>query len=566
MKITKRNIVMAFQAEHKPINHLLTNNVLAIPRNQRTYVWKKENWQDLLSDIDFIVGNEENKNHFIGSIVLKKESPINGLDQYTIIDGQQRTITILLLLSAILKLFQENNMEEDFMGTVQYLISKDRKNEQYCVLHSEDYILVSDFILKAVKYEDSSSVDTLINKSVVNRSKEKNVIECIKYFYGTLKHNMEKSPTPQKYLVAVRDKILDTNYVRITADTEEDSYTIFEILNARGLDLADHELLKNYIMRYILPKNEVDIVKKKWEWMENSLGTSINRFFKHYAVHKIGTTPKEQVYRTIQKAYTKDKVSELLDDLIQKTQYYSILLNPEIDGDKRNYSSLEYKILKFFKNKRAEQFRPIILSLMSKKEAGLLNETKYNDILRFLFSFFVCYNIIGEEKSNKLEDTIYKYAPIIENNFSDEELDRFVDSLKKKTPTLKTFTEKFRTLGWSNHYDFYRDPKQKERVKIVLEQLESYFSKTDFIDDFTIEHIFPDSQDTTNALIGNLIPLEENLNKNCKDKPFADKLPYYAQSKYKLARNISARYKDFDVDKRMDYMAKAIYKEILNLE
>lgn len=37
---------MAFQAEQKPINHLLTNNVLGIPRNQRVYVWKKDNWLD----------------------------------------------------------------------------------------------------------------------------------------------------------------------------------------------------------------------------------------------------------------------------------------------------------------------------------------------------------------------------------------------------------------------------------------------------------------------------------------------------------------------------------------
>lgn len=559
---------MAFQAEQKPINHLLTNNVLGIPRNQRTYVWKKDNWQDLLSDIEFIVRSGEEKNHFIGSIVLKQEEPINGLSKYTIIDGQQRTITILLLLSSILKLFQENGMKEDFMGTIQYLISKDRKSIEYCVLSTEDHIFVSDFITKIVKYEDLSSIDILINKSVVDHAKEKNIIDCVKFFYDSLKQRMENSRTPQKYLVSIKDAILDTNYVRITADTEEDSYTIFEILNARGLALADHELLKNYIMRYILPKNQIDIVKKKWEWIENSLGTSINRFFKHYAVHKIRTANKEQVYKTIQKAYPKEYVSELLDDLIEKIKLYIIILYPEIRGEKRNCSPLEYKILRFFKAKRAEQFRPILLGLMSKKNAGVLQEAKYNEVLRFLFSFFVCYNIIGEEKSNKLEDTIYKYAPIIENEYSDEVLNGFVDSLKKKIPSFKTFTEKFRTLGWSNHYDFYKDSKMKDRVKIVLELLENYYSDNDYIEDFTLEHILPDSQNAANALIGNLIPLEDGYNRKCKDKPFLDKLPYYSQSRFVLARNIVNRYgdKDFDPNKRMDYMAKVLYKDILNLE
>lgn len=46
--------------------------------------------------------------------------------------------------------------------------------------------------------------------------------------------------------------------VKIVSSSEEDSYTIFEILNARGQELAAHELLKNYIMRYIQPAERRD--------------------------------------------------------------------------------------------------------------------------------------------------------------------------------------------------------------------------------------------------------------------------------------------------------------------
>lgn len=63
---------MAFSAEQRPISKLLNDCILEIPRNQRHYVWKKDNWQDLLSDINFIVKNKDDKRHFIGSIVLKK--------------------------------------------------------------------------------------------------------------------------------------------------------------------------------------------------------------------------------------------------------------------------------------------------------------------------------------------------------------------------------------------------------------------------------------------------------------------------------------------------------------
>lgn len=56
---------MAFSAEQRPISKLLNDCILEIPRNQRHYVWKKDNWQYLFS---------------IGCIVLKKEDSINGLN------------------------------------------------------------------------------------------------------------------------------------------------------------------------------------------------------------------------------------------------------------------------------------------------------------------------------------------------------------------------------------------------------------------------------------------------------------------------------------------------------
>ena len=67
--------------------------------------------------------------------------------------------------------------------------------------------------------------------------------------------------------------------VSIISSTEEDSYTIFEILNARGQELEQHELLKNYIMRYIDPIENRDMAKEKWEIMEKELGKYFKRFF-----------------------------------------------------------------------------------------------------------------------------------------------------------------------------------------------------------------------------------------------------------------------------------------------
>lgn len=559
---------MAFSATEIHINKLLNDRILEIPRNQRHYVWKKENWLDLLSDINFIVKNKNDKKHFIGSIVLKKEVSINGLDKYTIIDGQQRTITIMLFLTAIMKLFQDNGMEKDFKGTIPYLISKDRKNEEYCILHSEEHLFIKDFVFKVTNYEDHRSINELIKFSIINKKKENNIAKAILFFYDELKELSTKETDPCIYLIAMRDALIDTNCVEIIANTEEDSYTIFEILNARGQALEDHELLKNYIMRYILPQNAVDEVKKKWEVLEGLLGGSINRFFKHYTTHKMLVTNKEQIFRVLQRAYPKDNVSALMEDIMLKSYYYHTIISPLKSGENRNCSEVEYKVFSFFKEKRAEQFRPILLSLMDKKENKQLALEKYEDALLFLYSFFVCYNIIGEEKSNKLEDVIYKYAPILENNFSEQELKNFIDSIKKKIPSLQTFTERLKTLGWSNHNDFYKTNKNKERVRIVLELIEEHLSGRINFEDSTLEHILPDSQNNENALIGNIILLEDGINQNCKDKPFREKLDFYRSSNYKMARGLASRYedKDFSPQGRTDFLARIIYKDILHLD
>lgn len=113
---------MSFEAKDYPISDILNKVVFDIPRNQRRYVWKKSSWQDLFEDVLFSITEE--KPHFIGSIVLKKGSKKDGLSYYTIIDGQQRITTITLFLVAIMKHFHENDMMDDFWGTVSYLQSR----------------------------------------------------------------------------------------------------------------------------------------------------------------------------------------------------------------------------------------------------------------------------------------------------------------------------------------------------------------------------------------------------------------------------------------------------------
>ena len=105
---------MAFKAQQRKVSDLLTGSILEIPRNQRRYVWKEEHWNDLLDDLRFAIAtNDSTKKHFIGSIVLKEEGMVNGVNHFTIIDGQQRTFTLLLFLTAIMLIFKERKLENE---------------------------------------------------------------------------------------------------------------------------------------------------------------------------------------------------------------------------------------------------------------------------------------------------------------------------------------------------------------------------------------------------------------------------------------------------------------------
>ena len=209
----------------------------------------------------------------------------------------------------------------------------------------------------------------------------------------------------------------------------------------------------------------------------------------------------------------------------------------------------------------------VLLSLIHQRSLGKLSPQKYELTLKYIYNFFVCYTIIGEEKSNKLEDVVFKYARMLEDSYSDELLQEFANNLKHKIPSYEWFLNAFKNVGWSNHYDLYKGEKNKTRVQIILEVMELFVSQAHNAHDFTVEHILPDSDGITNAQIGNLIPLEDALNRSCANKSLTDKCDFYEKSSFTSARGIATRFREkpFDPSKRTEYLAKLMYNNILEL-
>lgn len=557
---------MAFEANQQQISFLLGKKIYSIPRNQRKYVWNTDNWKDLLEDLDFL--KESGKDHFLGSIVLNTLANRNhdDVEYYEIVDGQQRITTIILILIVIAQIFKERRDIALYQGLLPYIQTTNINNVTSCTLQTDVHTCIMALVNQVSdSATPNNTLQSLITNCITNVRQDGVIANCLNYYYQNL------SGRNTQEVAEFRNSLISTNYVNIKTTGEEDAYTVFEILNARGLDLEDHELLKNYILRYTVPVNNIDIARQEWrDELENRLGKYLPSFLKHYVAHKYGiagVTKNRAVYDTIKRRTPVAEVNRLFADLKLKAKYYQqIVCERNIHEDQICEAD---KVLRFMLSNRSLLFRPIYLSLLHQTELGNISEEDLTKVLKCIQYFFVCYNLISKETSNKISEGIQRFASLLENNFSRDVLKIFLTHLKDRMPTKTEFRNTFKLIGYSNHCEYYHDSKNKQRAEMALAILEQIKSGRAEVADFTIEHILPDSQGRGNAVIGNLIPLEENLNRLCNNQQIAEKMPIYERSNYTTARNIVNRYRgnehNFNISTRSERMADELYDEITRI-
>ena len=550
---------MSFDARQDSVGKLLNDSIYRIPRNQRPYVWTDRNWIDLFRDFQLISDGTMMSSHFLGSIVLKREEDEAGLTVYTVIDGQQRILTLTILLASIIFVLKKRDMVSDAAGTRKYVVATDNKGIERVIVDPEHHRSLPR-IIQGVINADTDSFKTMsptafVNANRVPSNKDELIVKAFKYFVGELGHMSDRS------LLSFRDAVVATQYVNISSTTEEDLYTIFEILNARGLPLEDSDLLKNYIMRYIQPESRRDDAKTVWLEIEQTIGNNMNAFLRHYAIQccRFSSTDKEGVYRKIRDYSDSHKTQELLDDIRCKADYYARIMNPKTD-------SYEGTILSFFKSHNVRVFRPLLLSLMHRLDVEDITQQEYDDSLNFIYKFYICYKTVGGLESSQIIDLITKYAFAVEKTFKqDETLRSWRSSFVSKLPSAESFAKRFAALGWSHSFQLYKGNKNKDQCKVILELLEFQKAKGRPLGGYTIEHVLPDSAGDGNASIGNLLLLESDLNRRCKDLALADKLVIYRESSFATTRGFAERYstKQFVVEARTEYLAHYVYELIV---
>ena len=209
---------MGLDAKDKTIYNLLNDKLFIIPINQRQYVWDQDNWVDLFEDINLMFEHKV-ENHFIGSIVLKSENIKDGIkEHFTIIDGQQRILTITIMVCAIAYLYAELNDIDRFGGLKKMLFVHNDKDKPFPMI-SKDANKYVEKLVNGIydsiekRLSDNKPVDTI--ESFLKTLKiAKEIEHPFKFFYGNFK---EASQGDVLKLEKYKKIIEDIRYIHVEA-------------------------------------------------------------------------------------------------------------------------------------------------------------------------------------------------------------------------------------------------------------------------------------------------------------------------------------------------------------
>ena len=442
-----------------------------IPIYQRTYEWKREQcvqfWEDILS----IGGNSKPKPHFFGSIVYmdpKEPQNIGDVREIFVIDGQQRLATLSLLISALSRVLQEQGV--DIGVSPKELLNRYIFNDSKVGESLYKYLLTkSDKETLICLLEEDRELPTPYSPFLEGN---------YRYFYSQCKKgNLE----------IVYRGIQRLQIVSIVLDPAQDNpQLIFEALNAKGLDLSEVDLIRNYLLMGQDPDSQIRLYNNLWFPIEQRFrnkDTQFNRFMRHYLTLKTRKIPKlSDIYKEF-KAYVEQKdleVEEIVKEVSRYSKHYlNIALLREEDTELKAR-------LKSLHELKADTVYPFLLEVYDCYERGKIEKSEVIRTLQLVEGYIFRRAVCG--LSNKFLN--HTFVDILRGMDMDEE-----------NNYLEDLNEEF--LGLPDHRRYPRDRefqfsfRNKDMFNFsardyMLCKLENYERKEHItINEYTVEHVMP---------------------------------------------------------------------------
>ena len=548
-----------------------------VPNFQRPFAWEKEQFDQLFSDIaDALQDNilihgdkiDQYEPYFLGSIILwTKQQKDVGSGVYAIVDGQQRLVSLTILMAVIRDLIADSKAKTNlqrrlyqeydaYSGTPESVRIKVREKEE-------------DFFRRYVLNEGGTDKIQDIDKSSLSESKL-HVVEAIETFKnGFMNEGKINEDLLDKYLKYLLQKVV---LVVIKTTNLASAFRLFNIINARGMPLTNADLLKSENLSAI-PKEDEEKYTKVWEEIEEDLGTEkMEQLISFIRSIKLKEKAKKSIFEEFESKIFKNEPSfkgkEFIEYLAKVSQIYREKIEDASISTGRNEEGTYY----FNLVSVMRDFLPFNdwMAVIIRFKEKFPDDSKLYEFLRVFERKIVVDWIIGSSFTERLTQ-IYKVIRLIEESSSPddvlkhpvlgEEIRRNEDRFKRALDDIN-FYSKGRT----------RVPKYI-LLRIDMERSYNQNKRMAYTGEITVEHILPrtpkhkywldrfseeDRLKWTNKL-GNLVLLNSRKNSQAANKPFPEKLRDYFEKRSDFAiTNELNKYKDWDLQSLKERHEKLI--------
>ncbi len=481
-----------------------------IPIYQRRYNWTFDNEvKQLINDLRTFQEDRKEKEgitYYLGNIIVKPEvnSITDAVEQYTLIDGQQRLTTILLFIKALkdsLVTLNEKEEIEDYDKYVETL-------EKILFLNNGEF----NGGIPSLKIDNPESNEFLysIFSNNLNNDVDNDKLKNSNYYknYKGFKEEL-KIGTFDEWKLWM-ETLKSVKFVRVELGKNDNEISVFESINSKGLPLNTLDLIRNYLFLVAEnskinndEKNRINsILTNKLEpKFTNKKGIKdekkINRFFSaHIAKETITDHEKDKI--VLYKAYkgmikpkmTFDEFKEVLDNLERDVNEYCRLLNLSINFAK-NPISLDYS-KSFLAESKLELYLPLFLILKERLNNNEIDQDEYNNVIEVLDMHNVLLAVADRKNSDNR--FLFKYIESRKGKVDYDSLVEYITQKSNNKSRLITRDEFNEGLKKTNIYE-----KNSKIARYILYRIENHrrITSGEYIDfKYSLEHIFP--QNDTN--------------------------------------------------------------------
>ena len=518
--------------ERKSVYEVFTKRGLKflIPDYQRPYSWTLEHCETLFEDLkEFAFPNgdadafdDDKDEYFLGTILTFD----NGFGQNEVVDGQQRLITLTLLLRAFYESFGES-VNKTF-GRIAECIWKTDRNENpdfsTCKITSE---VATD--------ENNEEFQKIIFEGVAPRDFKSNYAENYRYFQRKIKDF--KLMVPDNFSLLPK-RILD-NCILLPIETtsQNTALRIFTTLNDRGMPLSDSDIFKAQFYKFFKSKgkSEKENFVTRWKELERLCNknfhprtgtamTPVDDLFMRYMYYLLArANVANDTFKGLRPFYERDNYAVLrseqaFEDLISLANFWD-------DVSTRNSDRFSERILKClyvlnYSPYNIWAYAVSIYFMGNRDDKDFLDDEKFFRFLNKITALILMFAILNSGIQSIRRPFFLEFKNILRG----EEL-----TFKDFRTERNFFTAKLREMIFSNSrrstramlaWWTFSDPAQElPPIDMKLETEHIYAIKR--------HELSPLSDEKNLELLGNKALLEKRINIRAADYRFEDKKKYY---------------------------------------